>query len=505
MERETPATVIKIARSESLKPIYHVVPSLLSPLEPFIDDLIQNLKEYTKIEFLGDRAQTVEQIILDIIRDSLKADFVFVMQSLGEDDSEWRLKSQSSLREESVDLSSYVETIKTQILDRIALESIFAKGRRGIYANTFDKTEEIEKASIVFPLNLSNEFLAICNSSSDRELWNDAHGRVISTFYQESLKLSLDCDRVEAAILDRLKQTYGFVPLSLYDRRLELFKDRLKEMVVYFEPILDLKIIKIWGWEALARDPQSQSAPVDLFQAAELWGRTFTLQLDIHFLQVAIDSYYQALEKRQNNRIHERRPLSINVYPDSLMQDEYFEAVRERVEDNLRVVCSSDICRIPSDLLILEISEKAKLPEYQKGIRLENPLNSFYKRLTQYTHDFDIKFSIDDFGVGHASVSRLAGLNTPFVKIDREILHHKTAEVIFDFINDIVKEATPMNPAKVIVEGLDKESPISLKKLNELKIRYVQGYVIGKAKPEIYYFDEEKIAELRNQILEEGR
>jgi hypothetical protein len=39
---------------------------------------------------------------------------------------------------------------------------------------------------------------------------------------------------------------------------------------MYFEPIVDLKKIAITGWEALARDPESLTAPIDLFDAAEL-------------------------------------------------------------------------------------------------------------------------------------------------------------------------------------------------------------------------------------------
>ncbi len=130
---------------------------------------------------------------------------------------------------------------------------------------------------------------------------------------------------------------------------------------------------------------------------------------------------------------------------------------------------------------------------------MDNPLTFFKNKLLEYVHQFNIRFAIDDFGVGYASVSRLAGLNPCHVKIDREILYHQSNELIIDFVHQIVKDNN-LYPPNVIVEGVDETTPIDLYKLKQLGVTYVQGHIVGKPQPEVYRLSQEKYIQLKKMI-----
>ncbi len=444
--------------------------NFLMPYEPLITQLITQLQEHP---IKDENNSENHNRILEIIRHSSKADLVFFLQS--DLQNNWIVKSQSNFAE-GIDEHAYVYTLKSSILPNFSQDLIFNPDHHGIYKIHKDNNGN-RKAFALVPLQTrpKSEIIVVCGIPEDSYLLGDAYGRIISTFYQTSLNLSLKPLLVEAAILDDLKRDYGFVSLSLYNKRFELFCRRLNQMIVHFEPILNLETLEISGWEALARDTDNFTAPGDLFQAAELWGPRFTIELDKYFLTVAAESYYQALKKAKLNRPNDIKPLSVNVYPESLMRTAYMETVRKIIKNKL----------IPNKKLILEISEKTHLPQFQDGLRLKNPLQFFNKRLEEYSK-LGVRFAIDDFGVGYASVSHLAGITLPYVKIDREILFHKPGDLIIRFVHDLVVAAHPHNPADVILEGLDETSPITLYHLKEIGVTFVQGYLVGKATAEIY-------------------
>ncbi|MGH7997875.1 MAG: EAL domain-containing protein, partial [Brasilonema sp.] len=303
---------------------------------------------------------------------------------------------------------------------------------------------------------------------------------------------SVQTSLVEAAILDDLKRAYGFVSLAMYHRRFQLFRERLSQMIVHFEPVLYLspKRPYIYSWEALARNPDNGFAPIDLFEAAELWGDQFMIELDIYFMQHAINAYHAAcLRTPGRRRVEDIQELSVNVYPQSLMHEAYFKAVQQILADEEF---------LQAEKLILEISEKSPLPEY-KAVSKKSALQVFRRELGKYVRELKIGFAIDDFGVGHASVNRLAGLNPAHVKIDRDILHQASIDITCRFVLDLASEGRSHAP-KVVIEGFDNTSPVTLGKLYQLGIRYVQGYIIGKSGTELNRLDPQQRDYLKQLI-----
>jgi EAL domain-containing protein (putative c-di-GMP-specific phosphodiesterase class I) len=454
--------------------------SHLEYYEDFIDKLLSQLKSVIDVCDL-------KYQVINAIRDVSGANFVLVLENERE---KWSIKSQSDLNE-CIDLSYCQEIIRSSILPAIDYGHVFNPAQCGTY-KIYNDYNDASKAFIVIPIKKAPqaEVIVISGIELDSELLTEVYGKIISSFYQASF-LFKEVELIEAAILDNLKLNFGFISSSLYQRRFDLFCQRLKQMVVYFEPVLHIEPedLFISGWEALARNLETHVAPSDLFIAAELWGSSFTVKLDQHFLLVATERYRHARNLTQR-RAGDVVPLSVNVYPESLMRTEYFETVKQILKNKI----------ISPRNLILEISEKTDLPQFIDGVRLKNPVYYFKKQLLEYVSKLKIRFAIDDFGVGYASVSRLAGLNPSHVKIDRELLFNNSSDLIIRFVHDLVG-SNNLNPAKVIVEGIDETTPISLRSLIEVGVSYIQGHLIGKPEPEVYRLSQQKYDDLKKRLL----
>jgi EAL domain-containing protein (putative c-di-GMP-specific phosphodiesterase class I) len=279
--------------------------------------------------------------------------------------------------------------------------------------------------------------------------------------------------RIEDAILDDLKLTYGRVPLTLYNRRFELFGARLESLRVFFEPVVKLgpyqDDIRVQSWEALARDPAVDLAPLDLFRAAELWGRRFIIELDARMAEKALTAFAAA---RARAGWPAPGNLSVNVYPTSLLSSYYLGALRDSLVRN----------RIGRNTVVLEISEKQMIEPPDGEIWLDE-LSIFQDRLLKIREQLFVGFAIDDFGVGHGSLHRLARLAAAHVKVDREILHHPHAITEIELVLKVTNSLNVNSP--VIVEGFDDGSPLGVRALYEAGVSEVQGYLVGRASPDL--------------------
>lgn len=349
----------------------------------------------------------------------------------------------------------------------------------------------------VFPNTQPAEVLVLYGVKLDFEP-DAALGATLSTLLHVTNNLTVHRRSVyvENAVYNALRSQFGFVSDAMYNQQFKLFEDRLKSMIVYFEPIISLSGTPyIWRWEALARDPDTERAPVDLFETAELWGRQFQLELDLHFLLTAVQAYVHSPKgtddrsRARASKYDELLPLSVNVYPQSLVRRAYREAIARIDQKKL----------FPLEKLTLEISEKQDFTNPEKQDETQDDMRWFREHLKHYA-DQGISFAIDDFGVGYASTSRLSRIEPEFVKIDRDALLHHLGGFTLEYALRLVSES--LGKIKMIVEGFDDQSKFSLAELYRLRIRYVQGYLLGKAEKSVYRLsdeDEQRILKLLNR------
>jgi|GEM_PF-579615 EAL domain-containing protein (putative c-di-GMP-specific phosphodiesterase class I)/uncharacterized caspase-like protein len=452
----------------------------------------ESYKDFTDklVKFLEDDSpsSSIESRVLEAVRFTCDAEFVGVIRQSKND---WIIRAQSNFKVEEFSKNNYFETIQSQIFPIISRDkNIFNRDYYG--SSLVYEDGETSKVFMFVPLpsKSTKDLMIVCGLNKNSPFLGEVYGRILGSLYSATYELTyVQISLLEAAILDDLKKAYGYVSLEIYHRRFQLFCKRLNEMLIHFQPILYLsqKRPYIYSWEALARDPENISIPSDLFRAAELWGLQFMLELDIYFIRCAVTSYHKSHNNTPGKRrVEDVQELSVNVYPQSLMHEAYFKAVKQ-------IVIDEEI--IHAEKLILEISEKLPLPDTSQVFR---------KELSNYVRDLKIGFAIDDFGVGHASVNRLIGLNPAHIKIDREILqqanfHPSSIDIICRFVLDLASEGRSHAP-KVVIEGFDSTSPVTLGKLYKLGIRYVQGYIVGKAGDQISRLEPQQRDYLKNLI-----
>jgi EAL domain-containing protein (putative c-di-GMP-specific phosphodiesterase class I) len=458
----------------------------MEPYIPFVKNLLSHLAgdEPLSGSFVGDR-------ILDAIRRASEADFAFVLSF---DQERWTVKSQSGVTSDYANQADYIENAvsraRTAISSRIAAKQL---GHLRFYPYDeyypcYEEKGGVSKAFVAVPMHLGkvSEFMVIYGLRTDSCLLSDVYRHILTTIHSATEEMtSIQPVTIESAILDDIKRIHGYVPMELYNRRFEMFCERLVQMDVGFEPILHLEPgnLFIWSWEALARDPDTDLVPRDLLTSAELWGRQFATELDLHFARLAPRRYREALVEAKMERPPEVKRLSINVYPESLLRTAYFDALNETLNEN----------RLLRGRIVLEISEKAPIPEEVEDI------DTFKERLGEYVRRLRIRFAIDDFGVGYASVYRLAKLGPRYVKIDREMLHHDFTDYTIQFVLNVVTRGQTEEPI-VVVEGFDHDSWVTLDRIYGLGIRYVQGYIIGRAGPNVYQLDTKEIQDFETLI-----
>jgi len=115
------------------------------------------------------------------------------------------------------------------------------------------------------------------------------------------------------------------------------------------------------------------------------------------------------------------------------------------------------------------------------------------------SREFGISFAMDDFGVGHSSISRWLHLKLDHVKIDRDILMQDPSTLTIQYVIDLAHQK--LGSPKIILEGYDIDSPISLGQLYYgLGVKYVQGFNIGKAMANLYRLEYSKEKDLMSQM-----
>lgn len=112
------------------------------------------------------------------------------------------------------------------------------------------------------------------------------------------------------------------------------------------------------------------------------------------------------------------------------------------------------------------------------------PLEFLRDRLGRLASRHHINFAVDDFGVGYASLDRIASLPIAHIKVDRAVLGHplaiKELRLVVDVANELLLRGCAATGRTVIVEGYDEEIKVPLADIYEAGIHLVQGYIMGE-------------------------
>ncbi len=226
------------------------------------------------------------------------------------------------------------------------------------------------------------------------------------------------------------------------------------DLMLYYQPIVDLSTGRTVGVEALVRwfHPQrGMVSPESFIPLAEKNGMIIPLGRSV--LETAVN---QAARWREaGHDIY----ISVNVSPVQLRNDGI-------VQEILGIVDASGIdhCAV-----VLELTESALIDDFELIMGRIDRLR-----------DEGLRVAIDDFGTGNATLRYAEVFSADILKIDRSFvmkLEHNERSSVVSAVLGLAKEMG----ASTIAEGI--ELPIQHSRLRDLGCRFGQGYYFTRPAP----------------------
>lgn len=214
-----------------------------------------------------------------------------------------------------------------------------------------------------------------------------------------------------------------------------------------FQPIVDVANHRVWGYEALVRGVNGESASSILSQVSEEVRYRFDQAARVMAIETAGRLFGQ-----QDLR------LSINFMP---------KAVYEPSACIQKSLAAAKRAGFPHRNLIFEFTENEKM---------EDPAH--VQRIVQAYRKLGCWTALDDFGAGYAGLGLLAQLQPDLIKIDmallRDIHLSRAKQVIVAGIVGIARALDIL----VLAEGVESEQELTV--LRAAGISLFQGYHFAK-------------------------
>lgn len=228
------------------------------------------------------------------------------------------------------------------------------------------------------------------------------------------------------------------------------------QIIMHYQPIINLRDGKVWGVEAMARwqHPELGLVMPDEFIPLAVQSNLMR-QLSQYILQVTIEQL--AALQQDGFDIRMSVNLSVQDIQDVLLPQKLRRLIQQHQVNPAR--------------LILEITENSVMSD-----------SYTVRTVIEQLHDMGISLAIDDFGTGYSSLAYLKQIPADEIKVDKSFVRDMAVDD-----NDAVIVRTTIELAhnmgrKVIAEGVEDREAYDL--LEILRCDLVQGYFICKPVPE---------------------
>ncbi len=210
--------------------------------------------------------------------------------------------------------------------------------------------------------------------------------------------------------------------------------------IVAVQPIVDKRSNEVFGFEALARDPQGKLSPLELFKKYRSIGK-------LHDLKCVC---FQSQVKKAKEVGLQRAFINVDF----------------NVLDQLEAVPPPEGLEV-----ILEISEAEVLIDLDRLLRI-----------TKKWREKGYKFAIDDFGAGFISLPFIARMIPDYIKVDRStVLQAVSSPQFKNFLKGVASALRTFSKEGIIAEGIETEKELEV--MMEIGIYMIQGYLMGKPQP----------------------
>lgn len=212
-----------------------------------------------------------------------------------------------------------------------------------------------------------------------------------------------------------------------------------RELAIHYQPLVDLRLQKVFAYEALARSKAPEiHGPLELFAAA--MRHDCVGELGRLLRELTLEGCPEL-------------PLFVNIHPSEL---------------NERYLIQTDdpIFQHATDVF-LEITESVPLSHFR-----------LCQSMLDEVRDRGVHLVVDDLGAGYSNLKYIADLNPRVVKIDRGlIMGLRTGSRLFKLVKAIVSMCTDLD-ALVVAEGI--ETIEEFEAVVACGARYGQGYLLAR-------------------------
>ncbi|MCU1483268.1 MAG: hypothetical protein JWN67_14 [Actinomycetia bacterium] len=301
----------------------------------------------------------------------------------------------------------------------------------------FDEPFHIEGGDVVITASLGIALASSMTENAETVL-RDAD----SAMYQAKAE-----GRGRVAVFDAIVRARAIERLQLEGE----FRQGLArgELVVHYQPVVDIRADRIVSVEALARwrhPTRDLLLPLEFLELAEETGLVVPMEQEV---------LLRALTDAMQWRSHDI-DLAVNASAVHIADPDYVSQVREALEKT----------GWPPDRLILELTERVLLDDDHTVLRTLGSLREMGVRLV-----------VDDFGTGYSSLGYLHRFPVDGVKIDRSFVERLgTGDRDEAVVRAILAMAEALN-LDVVAEGI--ETGLQLQVLRRLGCRQAQGFLLG--------------------------
>ncbi len=221
-------------------------------------------------------------------------------------------------------------------------------------------------------------------------------------------------------------------------------------IAIAYQPIVDMSERRVWGYEALVRGTNGESAASILAQVTDEHRYRFDQLCRV----TAIEGAGRLFRDKQAR-------LSINFMPNAV----YEPAACIRAS-----LAAAERVGFARERIMFEFTEEERITDY-----------AHIKHIVAEYRRFGFLTAIDDFGAGYAGLNLLANFQPDVVKIDMALIrdiHRSTARQTI--VAGIVTIARALG-LTVLAEGIETREELAV--LRAAGIQLFQGYLF--AKPEI--------------------
>lgn len=262
-------------------------------------------------------------------------------------------------------------------------------------------------------------------------------------------RLSLDNSSVSVYASNSTQTAIDKIKLEL------LLKKGLanKELRLYYQPIIDLETRKIIGAEALLRWHSD---------AEIVMPTTFIDVLEHSSIIVSVGEWIieqACLDLKEFHKHHPNFVTSINISTRQILDSSFLDYLQNVTEKN----------SISPHNLKLEITERIMM---EAALAIE--------KLKQ-CRELGFPISIDDFGIGFASLQYLSQMPITDIKIDRNFVKKVTLDIKIQAIVKILISLARSLNIDIVSEGIENQNELTW--LKDEGVRYGQGWLFSKAIP----------------------